>query len=167
MPMQGPQADSSIRTPAVEQVDVGAGRVIWSRIWREPGVAVVEMSSGDAAPRSTAPTTARSSYEELTEEPTQTCGSGVPTSSSTGTTLPGLEGFATSGSSAARSMCSSSSKSPRNRRPPSGRSRRSAPALEPGLRLVVGREDRARRAELGNSSRSSRARQGEVENPAR
>ena len=33
-------------------------------------------------------------------------------SSSTGTTLPGLDGFATSGTSAARSMCSTSSKSP-------------------------------------------------------
>ncbi len=63
-------------------------------------------------PLRTAPTTARSSYEEFTEEPTQTCASRVPATSSTGATLPGLEGLATSGVRAARSMCSSSSKSP-------------------------------------------------------
>ena len=42
----------------------------------------------------------------------QTCASGVPTTSSTGTTLPGLEGCATSGPSSPRSMWISSSKSP-------------------------------------------------------
>ena len=88
-------------------------RVIWSRIWREPGVAVAEIIFSERRwPRSTAPQTARSSYDELTDEPMQTCVNSVPTSSSTGTTLSGLDGLATSGTRAARSMCSSSSKSP-------------------------------------------------------
>src|SRR5947199_307114 len=42
----------------------------------------------------------------------QTWASSVPATSSTGTTLPGLDGLATSGTSCARSICSSSSKSP-------------------------------------------------------
>ena len=113
MPTHGPQAGSSIRTPAISRSMYVPERVIWSRIWREPGVAVAETRSSDSRwPRMPAPQSARSSYEELTDEPMQTCSIAVPTSSSTGTTLPGLEGLATKGTSAARSMCSSSSKSP-------------------------------------------------------
>ena len=88
-------------------------RVIWSRICRDPGVAVADTSFSEiCVPRITAPQSARSAYDEFTEEPMQTWVSSVPTTSSTGTTFPGEEGFATSGTSSARSMCSSSSKSP-------------------------------------------------------
>ena len=73
----------------------------------------------------------------------------MPTSSSTGTTLPGLEGFATSGTSAARSICSSSSKSPaapvsRRRSPPR------APAPRARRASARRRGRLARRAELGD-----------------
>ena len=119
-------------------------RVIWSRICRDPGVAVAETSSSEMR---AAPQRRRRErqvlVEELTEEPMQTWVSWVPTTSSTGTTLPGLDGFATSGTSSARSMCSSSSKSPV---PPVGsvdEVLRRAPARHPGARLVVGGENRA------------------------
>ena len=53
--------------------------------------------------------TARSSNEELTDEPTHTWATAVPATSRTGTTLSGLCGLAISGSSAARSITISSS----------------------------------------------------------
>ena len=46
-----------------------------SRIWREPGMTVRSRSTGSERPRRTAATIARSSYDELTELPTQTCAS--------------------------------------------------------------------------------------------
>ena len=49
-----------------------------SRIWRDPGVTVRSSSAGSERPRRTAATIARSSYDELTELPTQTCRVGVP-----------------------------------------------------------------------------------------
>ena len=74
MPTQGPQAGSSIRTPAISRSTYVPERVIWSRIWRDPGVAVAETSPSESrCPRMTAPHSARSWYEELTEEPMQTC----------------------------------------------------------------------------------------------
>ena len=69
---------------------------------------------------------ARSSYEELTDEPTQTCATLVPATSRTGTTLSGLRGLAMSGSRPARSITISSSyrapSSPTSSRKSSGRS---------------------------------------------
>ncbi len=80
-----------------------------SRIWRDPGVTVSWTSGGSVRPRSTAATTARSSYDELTDEPTQTWAVRVPATSRTGTTFPGELGSAISGSSAARSITSTRS----------------------------------------------------------
>ena len=80
-----------------------------ARICREPGVTVRSSSSGTVRPRPAAATIARSSYEELTELPTHTCLVAVPATSRTGTTLPGDEGVAISGSSNARSISSTSS----------------------------------------------------------
>ena len=52
---------------------------------------------------------ARSSNDELTELPTHTCFVAVPTASRTGTTLPGDDGSAISGSSSPSSIVSCSS----------------------------------------------------------
>ena len=75
-----------------------------SRMCREPGVTVIWMFGCTTLSRRTEATVARSPKEEFTDEPTQTWTVGVPATSRTGTTLPGEEGFAISGSSAARSM---------------------------------------------------------------
>ena len=80
-----------------------------SRICREPGVTVRSSSAGSERPRRTAATRARSSYEEFTELPTQTCRVPVPSASRTGTTFPGEDGSAISGSSSPRSISSASS----------------------------------------------------------
>ena len=62
MPTHGPQAGSSIRTPADISSTYVPDCVIWSRICREPGVAVAEISFSESRlPRSTAPQSARSS----------------------------------------------------------------------------------------------------------
>ena len=80
-----------------------------SRICREPGVTVRSSSGASVCPRSTDATTARSSYDELTELPTHTCLVASPAASRTGTTFPGDDGSAISGSSSPRSIISVSS----------------------------------------------------------
>ena len=59
-----------------------------ARAWRDGQVEPVR----DGASRRTAATMARSSNDELTELPTQTCVVAMPAASRTGTTLPGDEG---------------------------------------------------------------------------
>ena len=62
MPTHGPQAGSSIRTPAESRSTYVPDCVIWSRICREPGVAVAEINFSEMRlPRSVDPTTAMSS----------------------------------------------------------------------------------------------------------
>src|SRR5262249_61431159 len=86
IPTHGPQAGSSIRTPAISRSTYVPERVIWSRIWRDPGVAVAETrSSARRWPRMTAPHSARSSYDELTEDPLHTCWGAVPPTRAHGT----------------------------------------------------------------------------------
>ena len=89
----------------------------------------------------------------MTEEPTQTCASGVPTSSSTGATLPGDEGLAISGVSVGEVdvllLVEVAGVAGRELREVV----RALLLLQPLLGLGVRREDRARRAELGDHVR--------------
>ena len=98
--MRAPARTSSPYTPL---------STIVSRICLLPGVTVRSMSGCTFVSRSMAPTIARSAYDEFTELPTQTCDISVPSTSATGTTSPGEDGIAISGSSAPRSIGSSSS----------------------------------------------------------
>jgi hypothetical protein len=79
-----------------------------SRICREPGVTVISMLGWTTRSLRTAAGMARSSNEELTDDPTQTWATSAPASCLTGTTLPGEWGFAISGSSSGRSTTSTS-----------------------------------------------------------
>jgi hypothetical protein len=109
MPTHGPHTGSSIRAPASARSRYTPDRMIVSRICRDPGVTVSATPGATAVSRSAAATVARSWYELFTDDPTQTCTSGVPATSPTGTTVPGEGGSATNGSNAARSMRSTSS----------------------------------------------------------
>ena len=89
----------------------------------------------------------------MTDEPTQTCASGVPTSSSTGATLPGHEGLATSGVERGEVDVLLLVEVARVAGRDLGEVLGALLLLQPLLRLGVGREDRAGRAELGDHVR--------------
>jgi hypothetical protein len=78
-------------------------------ICREPGESVMCKLGATLLPFIICAVTIKSRYDELTDEPTDTCRTGIPTISFTGTTLSGLCGCAINGSNFERSISISSS----------------------------------------------------------
>ena len=113
IPTHGPQAGSSIRTPAVSRSTyVPRPRDLVEDLARAGRRGRRHEGLGDPLAAQHGADHSEVLVGEFTDEPMQTCKSSVPATSSTGATLPGLDGLATRGTSAARSMTSSSSKSP-------------------------------------------------------
>jgi hypothetical protein len=96
-------------------VDAGAGRDQirqppvagqFASVWREDGLMSKETWSWACLPLTISAAIAKSRSPGLADEPITIWKTGSPAASRTGTTLPGLEGAAISGSSRDRSMLS-------------------------------------------------------------
>lgn len=77
-----------------------------SRSRRDVGLTSKLTVGGVCLPRTIAAAMAKSRYPGLADEPMYPWYTGSPTTSETGTTLPGLEGFAINGSTSDSSMVS-------------------------------------------------------------
>ena len=109
MPMQPMQPDWWIRPPARMSSNVHPPFVRSSRISRDEGLMSSDTRSLVCLSRRISATTAKSRSPGFADDPTTTWYTSSPAASRTGTTLPGEEGFAMSGSRVERSMCSSTS----------------------------------------------------------
>lgn len=109
MPMQPMQPAWWMRAPLMTSSVVAPILVRSVRISREVGL-TSKLTSGEVwRPCTMAAAIAKSRNPGLALEPMTTCATGSPATSDTGTTLPGDDGLAISGSSADRSMTSSMS----------------------------------------------------------
>ena len=106
IPMQPMQPDWWIRAPAATR-EVSQPPVIRSASTsREVGLMSRDTPGAAWRPSRISATTAKSRSPGFAEEPTTTCETSSPATDATGTTFPGEEGRAISGSRAVRSMCS-------------------------------------------------------------
>src|SRR5438552_1432209 len=109
IPMHGPHATSSSRTPALMSFVMRPLVSMRSSVWREPGETATEIPGAMRLWSSACATMLRSRNEEFTLLPTATCATSVPATSRTGFTLSGLEGHAMRGSNSPRSTSTVSS----------------------------------------------------------
>src|SRR5436853_497902 len=91
MPIHGPQATSSSRTPALMSFVMSPLVSMRSSVWREPGETATEIPGAMRLWSSACATMLRSRNEEFTLLPTATCATSVPATSRTGFTLSGLQ----------------------------------------------------------------------------
>ncbi len=109
MPMQPMQPAWWMRAPAITSSAVAPIRVRSVRISREVGL-TSKLTDGEVCrPATIAAAIAKSRSPGLALEPITTCPTSSPATSRTGTTLPGDDGLAISGSISDRSMLSSTS----------------------------------------------------------
>ena len=109
MPAQEPQLGSETSAPAASKSASNPSRAIVSRMRWLPGKSTNETEECTRWPSSTPCTEAMSCQEPFVHEPTITCSTAVPATSSTGTTRSGEPGSATSGTIVDRSSSSCSS----------------------------------------------------------
>src|SRR5207247_7034142 len=109
MPVQGPQATSSSRTPALISFFMSVLGSMRRSCGRDPRETAIEIPAATFLPSRAFATTLRSRNEEFTLLPTATCATSTPATSRTALTLSGLEGQAMSGSKDPRSMSTVSS----------------------------------------------------------
>src|SRR5438132_3925394 len=102
MPIHGPQATSSSRTPALMSFVMSPLVSMRSSVWREPGETATEIPGAMRLWSSACATMLRSRNDEFTLLPTATCATSVPATSRTDFTLSGLEGHAMRGSNSPR-----------------------------------------------------------------
>src|SRR3989441_7459798 len=98
IPMHGPQATSSSRTPDLISFVITPESRQAMRTDREPGDTAIERPGWICFPLRISATIARSRNEEFTLLPTATWVTSVPATSETGLTFPGVDGHAISGS---------------------------------------------------------------------
>src|SRR5216117_1498113 len=109
MPAHEPHVDSDTVAPAASRSVSSPSRAMVSRILWLPGNRTNDTDGCTRRPLMTSVTDAMSYHEPLVQEPTITCSTWVPATSSTGTTRSGEPGSATSGVSVERSSSISSS----------------------------------------------------------
>jgi len=109
MPMHGPQPGSITRAPAAIRSARAPLRATMVSTCLEPGLMTRDTPGAMVLPRSMAATVSKSRTDEFVQDPMQTCCTGCPAISSTGTTASGLCGTAANGTSAPRSISTVSS----------------------------------------------------------